>query len=211
MLLLSYGDNMNYKNVFKRETKVIAFVVIALTLVVIGTSYALFLQINNNRENQIVTAGSLVIEYSKGNTITVDENDENNCLIPQSDSTGSKNGGCKFSLNITNTGTLPMQYDLLVYNNTQDAPSDAEFVNYDVIRHSLQIQSSTEDTITTSAKSLSDLDLKGDKRVLHSSVIKPGESITIYLNVWISEDAPVSIIGQYVYLKLDVSGSVFEE
>ena len=71
---------MNYKKLFKRETKVIAYVVIALTLIVIGTSYALFLQVNNNRDNQVVTAGSLVIEYAKGNVVTVDENAENSFL-----------------------------------------------------------------------------------------------------------------------------------
>lgn len=202
---------MNYKKVFKRETKVIAFVVIALTLVVIGTSYALFLQVNNNRDNQVVTAGSLVIEYSKGNTITVDENAEDNCLIPQADSTGSKTGGCKFSLNVTNTGTLPMQYDLLIYDNTAEAPSVAKFVDHELIRHSLQTQVTGKDAVTTSPKALSELSLKDNKRVLQSSVINPGESITFYLNVWISESATIDIIGEYVYLKLDVVGSVYEE
>lgn len=201
---------MNYKNVFKRETKIIAFVVIALTLVVIGSSYALFLQVNNNRDNQVVTAGSLVIEYSKGNTITVDENDEDNCLIPQADSTGSKNGGCKFSLSVTNTGTLPMQYDLLIYNNTEEAPSDAKFVDHELIRHALQTEVTGKDAIVTTPQALSQLSLKDAKRVLQSSVINPGESITFYLNVWIDEEATVDIIGEYVYLKLDVVGSVYE-
>lgn len=206
---------MNYKKVFKRETKVIAYVVIALTLVVIGTSYALFLQVNNNQDNQVVTAGSLVIEYAKGNTVTVDENAENNCLKPQSDETGSSTSGCNFTLSITNKGTLPMQYDLLIYNNTADVdiPSDAQFVDHSLVRHSLNKQYSQEgsnsETIT-SAKALSELDLKENKRVLENSVIGVGETITFSLNIWISEDATVDIIGQYVYLKLDVVGSVYE-
>lgn len=206
---------MNYKKVFKRETKVIAYVVIALTLVVIGTSYALFLQVNNNQDNQVVTAGSLVIEYAKGNTVTVDENAENNCLKPQSDETGSSTGGCNFTLSITNKGTLPMQYDLLIYNNTTDVdiPSDAQFVDHSLVRHSLNKQYSQEgsnsETIT-SAKALSELALKENKRVLESSMIDVGETITFSLNIWISEDATVDIIGQYVYLKLDVVGSVYE-
>lgn len=204
---------MNYKNVFKRETKVIAYVVIALTLVAIGTSYALFLQVNNNRDNQIVTAGSLVIEYAKGNTITVDENAENNCLIPQSDSTGASTGGCKFTLSVTNTGTLPMVYDLLIYDNTTDAPKGAEFVDHSLVRHSLRKQISKEDTNSenvTQAKSLDELPLKENKRVLESAVIDVGETILFTLNIWISEEATSDIIGQYVYLKLDVTGVVYE-
>lgn len=202
---------MNYKNVFKRETKVIAYVVIALTLVVIGTSYALFLQVNNNRDNQVVTAGSLVMEYSKYNTVNVDENDENNCLIPQEDSTGSGSGGCNYTLSITNKGTLPMQYDLLIYNNTADAPSDAEFVDHSLIRHSLNKQNSKEGSdseVVTEAKALSELTLKDNKRILETSVIGVGETITFSLKIWISSNATADIIGQYVYLKLDVVGSV---
>lgn len=205
---------MNYKNVWKRETKVIAYVVIALTLVVIGSSYALFFQVNNNRDNQVVTAGTLTVEYAKGNTITVDENDTKNCLAPQEDATGSSTGGCKFTLSVTNTGTLPMQYDLLIYNNTKDAPSGAKFVDHSYIRHSLNKQSSREDANSenvTSAKSLNSLEQKDGKRVLESAVIEVGETITFSLNVWIKEEAPEDIIGEYVYLKLDVVGSVFEE
>ncbi len=202
---------MNYKKVFKRETKVIAYVVIALTLVVIGTSYALFLQVNNNQDNQVVTAGSLVIEYAKGNTVTVDENAENNCLTPQSDDTGSTTGGCNFTLSITNKGTLPMQYDLLIYDDVTEAPSDAKFVDHSLVRHSLNKQVSKEgaspETITN-AKALSDLESKDGKSILESSNIDVGETITFSLNIWISEDATVDIIGQYVYLKLDVVGSV---
>ncbi len=213
LVLLNYGDNMNYKKVFKRETKVIAYVVIALTLVVIGTSYALFLQVNNNRDNQVVTAGSLIIEYDKGNTIIVDENDENNCLIPQGDETGSGTGGCKFTLSVTNTGTLPMQYNLLIYDNVEEAPSDAVFVDHSLVRHSLNKQISKESTnmeTVTDAKSLSELTLNEGKRTLESNIIEVGETITFSLNIWISEEATIDIIGQYVYLKLDVVGSVFE-
>lgn len=206
---------MNYKKIFKRETRVIAYVVIALTLVVIGTSYALFLQVNNNQDNQVVTAGSLVIEYSKGNVVTVDENAENNCLKPQSDTTGADKGGCNFTLSITNKGTLPMQYDLLIYDdvNNEELPSNAQFVNHSLIRHSLTKQYSKEGAnsgVVTSGKSLSELKTKDSKSILENSMIGVGETITFSLNIWISEDATVDIIGQYVYLKLDVVGSVYE-
>ena len=108
---------MNYKKVFKRETKVIAYVVIALTLVVIGSSYALFMQVRNNTDNQIVKAGSLTVTYSNSNTTNVTTNDDGtNCLTPMTDDDGKQNG-CDFKLSIYNTGTLPMAYDLLIYNN----------------------------------------------------------------------------------------------
>ena len=202
---------MNYKKIFKRETKVIAYVVIALTLVVIGASYALFLQVNNNRDNQVVTAGSLVIEYANGNTIEPDENDENNCLIPQGDETGASSGGCKFTLSITNTGTLPMQYDLLIYND--EIPDGGEYVDHAYIKHSLNkqlVKEGTEVEKVSEKKAINTLEEKEGKRILETNTINVGETITFSLNIWVDENAPDSVVGQYVYLKLDVVGIVFE-
>lgn len=206
---------MNYKKIFKRETKVVAYVVICLTLIVMGTSYALFLQVNNNTNNQVVTAGSLTITYSGGNTVTVDDTAETNCLMPQSDADGGGSGGCKFTLSITNTGTLPMQYDLLIYDNTSEAPNGVTFVDHSLIRHSLKKQytvANKNETVTT-ANSLGDLSKYNstEKRILETSVIDAGETITFALNVWIDESASSDIVGQYVYLKLDVIGTVYEE
>lgn len=203
---------MNYKNILKRETKVIAIVVICLTLVVIGSSYALFLQVDNNTNNQVVEAGSLTVTYSNGNTVTVDSAEDGNCLLPQSDSAAATNG-CKFTLSVRNTGTLPMEYDLLIYNNTSDAPSGATLVDHSLVRHSLKKQYTVAGTTqtVTSAKALSSLSsYNSTKKILESSVINAGETITFSLNVWIDENASTDIIDQYVYLKLDVVGSVYE-
>ena len=206
---------MNYKKIFKRETKVIAYVVICLTLVVIGTSYALFLQVNNNSNNQVVTAGSLTITYSGGNTVTVDDTADSNCLLPQSDSDGGGSTGCKFNLSVTNTGTLPMQYNLLIYNNESDAPSGASFVDHAYVRHSLkkQFTVANKSETVTSASSIGSLGNYNstNKKILETAVIDAGETITFALNIWIDENASTEIIGQYVYLKLDVVGTVYEE
>ena len=205
---------MNYKKIFKRETKVIAYVVICMTILVIGTSYALFLQVDNNTNNQVVEAGTLTVTYSGGNTITVDDTDESNCLIPQSDADGSGSGGCSFNLSITNTGTLPMEYNLLIYDNKSAAPSGATLVDHSLIRHSLKKQytkAGTNETLTSSA-SLSELEIyeSTNKKTLENAIIDAGETITFALNIWIDEDASTDIIGQYVYLKLDVAGAVSE-
>lgn len=205
---------MNYKKIFKRETKVIVYVVIALTLVVVGTSYALFLQVNNNTNNQVVQAGTLTVTYSGGNMISVDETSNNNCLLPQSDSDGAGSGGCKFTLSITNTGTLPMQYNLLIYDNVAEAPEGAAFVDHALIRHSLKKQytvANKSETVTA-ADALGNLPTyETSKRVLENSVIEAGETITFALNIWVDDNATTDIIGKYVFLKLDVNGSVYEK
>ena len=211
---------MNYTKIFKRETKVIAYVVICLTLVVMGISYALFLQVNDNKANQIVTAGSLEITYDKGNVVTVSdvESVEGNCLTPQGDTSGMGSGGCEYELSIYNSGTLPMQYDLLIYDD-DDIPAGGEHVPHEYIRHSLskQYEEGSQPEVVTdeSKRALSSLDLKDDtKRIIERAVIQSGETIVFKLKIWIDANAPSdgeeSIIGKYVYLKLDVSGLVYE-
>lgn len=197
----------------------IAYVVICLTLVVMGVSYALFLQVNDNKANQVVTAGSLEITYDKGNVVTIPDDDSlDNCLMPQGDETGANSGGCTYELSIYNSGTLPMQYDLLIYDDAA-IPSGGSHVPHEYIRHSLSKQyeeGAQPEIVTTDAKrALSTLELKdGTKRIMERSVIAPQETIVFKLKIWIDENAPSegadSIIGKYVYLKLDVSGLVYE-
>ena len=198
---------MNYKNILKRETKVIAYVVIALTLVVIGASYALFLQVNNNSNNQVVEAGSLVIEYSGGNKINVEENAENNCLMPMSDEDGETNG-CKYTLSITNRGTLPMVYDLLIYDEEIEGN---QLVNHNAIKHTIKKQKGEKVEEVTSKKLISELEEKENKKVLEKSTIEVGETIAFTITIWIEETKGEMEVGNIVSLKLDVVGSVYED
>lgn len=206
---------MNFKNIFKREKKVIIIVVAVLTLVVIGGSYALFLKVSNNKENQTVTAGSLLIEYSSGNTIKPSD-DENSCLQPQSDESGAGTGGCEFTLSITNKGSLPSQYNLLIYDNAADLPEGGALLNHSAIRHSLKKNNPSDSSVDknktiTEAKALSELPKQDGKEVLESSTINPGETIEFTLHIWIDESSSFNIVNQYVYLKLDVTGTVYED
>ncbi len=210
---------MNYKKVFKRETKVIAMAVICMAIVLIGGSYALFFKVNQNSNNQVVEAGALVIRYDNGNVITVNEDDDSNCLIPMSDEEGAGNSGCKFTLSVHNTGTLPMNYQLLIYDDQASIPSGGTFTNHNYIKHSLSKKVSNKNTsdeaniVINDKKTLGSItELNQDsKKVLETSMINPNETVEFTLKLWIEENAPVDIIGQYVYLKLDVSGEVDDQ
>ena len=132
---------MNYKNIMKKETKVIAYVVICLTLVVIGVSYAMFLQVNKNTDNQVVETGSLVITYQNGNGEALSEGDivtSSECLEPMSDDEASIMNDCTYKLNILNRGTLPASYKLIIYNNVEELPGGGTFVDHSLIRLGLK-------------------------------------------------------------------------
>ncbi len=210
---------MNYKKVFKRETKVIALAVICMAIVLIGGSYALFFKVNSNSNNQVVEAGALVIRYDNGNVITVNEDDESNCLTPMSDDEGSGNAGCKFTLSVHNTGTLPMNYQLLIYNDQASIPAGGTFADHNYIKHSLSKKVSNQNTSDEASIVINDKKTIGsitelnqdNKKVLETSMIHANETVEFTLKLWIDENAPVDIIGQYVYLKLDVSGEVDDD
>lgn len=204
---------MNYKNIFKRETKIIAIAVIGLAVVLIGGSFALFVQVNRNQSNQIVEAGSLVIEYSNGNTVDLTNTsvDDESCLTPKDDVSGAGNGGCQFTFTVHNKGSLPMNYDLTIFDDTSSLPSGGSFVEHSYIKNTLIKQIGDASGVAlNSAKLLSTFDTDAEgKRVLEKqAVIQPNETIRYTLNIWIDENAPVEIIGKYVYLNYGVSGVV---
>lgn len=213
LVLLLYGDSMSYKNIFKRETRVIAIAAICMAVVLIGGSFALFVQVNHNQNNQVVEAGSLVIEYSNGNTVDLTNTsmDDESCLTPKDDVSGAGNGGCQFTFTVHNRGSLPMNYDLTIFNDTSSLPSGGSFVEHNYIKNTLIKQVGEASGVAlNSAKLLSTLETDGEgKKVLEKqAVIQPNETVRYTLNIWIDENAPVDIIGKYVYLNYGVSGVV---
>ena len=211
---------MNYKNIFKRETKIIVYVVICLTLVVLGTSYALFLQVNNNSNNQVVQAGSLTVTYTDGTTVSAtSEDDDKNCLNPVSNADGADSKGCKYEFSAQNSGTLPMSYDLLIYHETPTATTTN--VNFDQIHFSLTKQHTlnnkqTNDSVNNNSntKKLSELSnytSDTNKKVLETAKIEPKETIKFTLKIWIDENAAESLIGKNVNLKIEVKGKVYDK
>lgn len=206
---------MNYKSIFKREIKIIAMVVVFMAIVLIGGSFALFVQVNHNRNNQVVEAGSLVIEYSNGNIIDLTNlsMDDDNCLNPKEDVDGVGSDGCQFVFSVHNTGSLPMKYNLTIFDDDTSLPNGGSFVKHDYIKHTLikKVGDATAYSLN-SAKLLSFFEINSEgKRLLEKgAVIQPNETVHYTLYLWIDKDAPLEIIGQYVYLNYGVSGVVEE-
>ena len=106
--------------VLKTESKVIAYVVICLVIIVLGISYALFFEVKGNEKNQIVKAGTLEFTYVNGSQITNDTNSE--CFIPMSNEEALKHSECEYKISITNAGTLPGNYNINLTSETVDKP-----------------------------------------------------------------------------------------
>ena len=113
-------DNLNFKNIFKRETKLASYIVICLTIVVLSLSYAMFFKVEGNSKNQVVEAGDLVFTYENtSQTITSEGNSD--CFMPMSaDETSIYLGICDYRLSVQNTGSLKGAYTLRLVANEEN-------------------------------------------------------------------------------------------
>ena len=204
---------MNFQSIFKRETKVIIYVVSALTIVLIGAAYALFFKVRENTNNQVVQAGALIIEYKNNSDLVVAEGEENNCLHPTDDEDGNTNG-CKYEFTMTNSGSLESEYKLYLIDDLSELPEGKKLLDKQYIKYSLKKQVVAEGSEPEEVKKavvLNTLEEEKEKGLMiDSNTIGVSESIKFILTVWVDENAPTEIVGDYVRLKLNVSNIVNE-
>ena len=105
-------DNLSFKNIFRRETKLASYIIICLTVVVLSLSYAMFFKVDGNSKNQVVKAGDLVFTYENSSQ-TISSNDKSDCFLPMTtDETSLYLGTCDYKLSVQNTGSLKGAYTL---------------------------------------------------------------------------------------------------
>ena len=120
-------ENLSFKNIFKRETKLASYIIICLTIVVLSLSYAMFFRVNGNSENQVVEAGDLVFTYENSSQ-TITNTNSNECFMPMSgEETSLYLGTCDYKLSVQNTGSLKGAYTLRLIAN-EDNTIDASYL-----------------------------------------------------------------------------------
>ena len=116
-------SKLSFKNIFQRETKLATYIIACCTILVLGISYAVFFQVNQNSNNQVVEAGDLTFTYQDGNQIT--NANDNFCFEPMSDDEANLYGSeCSYQFSVQNTGSLMGSYTLtLNATESNTAPS----------------------------------------------------------------------------------------
>ena len=116
-------SKLSFKNIFQRETKLATYIIACCTILVLGISYAVFFQVNQNSNNQVVEAGDLTFTYQDGNQIT--NANDNFCFEPMSDDEANLYGSeCTYQFSVQNTGSLMGSYTLtLNATESNTAPS----------------------------------------------------------------------------------------
>ena len=188
--------NINYTQVIKKQTQIIALSVFVMVIGILGVSYALFMKVDQSEE-QTVQSGSLIMQLSAydGSTVITDNN------TPIDDNEGLLSKGYSFS--VTNNGTLPITYYIALYDNPDDTSTNK--VNYDYIKVSLDNGTPfTLGSITTKDSA--------DRSILKQDIsLAPDKYDTHNIKIWLDEDTPESEIGKTISLKIYAYGEVCED
>lgn len=210
---------MNYTNIIKRQNRAMIIIVFVLVLAVLGVSYAVFMQVGSNTNNQVITAGVLKIEYASTNGYI---NGSNSTIVPKSNDKAFEEAGYNFS--VKNTGTLPVTYQVYLYINYDEYEKDKAagtikgniFEKLEYLKYSLNTNNNKKNKISklASVKKYVDETLVETSKLVRKYQIYEGtlsgnQTIDNHnLRLWLDEDADLDQINRYVYLKLEVNSYV---
>ena len=163
--------------------------IFAVTMVSIGTTFAMFTVSSKSAEYNVVKTGTLTIDFSSSSS-TIGLNN----ALPMSDSSGLAQTGNTFT--IRNTGTLPANYtvslrddkDMITQDNCSDKQLDKSYIKYSIDN--------------TTAKLLSD-----STESLITGTLNAGESKTFTLKLWIDDYSPNTVLNKHYHGKIVVDAA----
>lgn len=213
--IIKMVNDMNYKSIIKRQGFIIGVCVICLAVVLAGTSYALFFQVNKNSENQVIQTGTLSVSYGKESQKITETN-----LVPMMDTYALKSSTVSSVIYIENTGTLPAKYQLAIsedwdtFSDRDDYTDNDEMIVLDYVRVAVY----KDGELIVDPTTISDLSTASNDSsmfLLNSGtldVLSTGNSTeTLVVKIWLSSETPVSEVGKFLFLKLHVTSLVDEE
>ena len=178
----------------KKVILIAVFILLAITIIFISTSYALFrFDVTKNTDFKVVI-GSLEL-------IIKDNKDEDkiilNNVVPTKDDVALQQDGYSFTL--TNTGTIDSFYSVYLDDILLDDAGerlDNKFIRFNLFNHT------TNYNVTSDLNSYLD-----DNRLIASGILKKGESITYTLRLWVNYNADNTAQNKYFASQIRVVGT----
>ena len=193
-------SSLSFQNIFQHQTKLAAYIIACMTILVLGLSYALFLRVDSNSANQVVTAGDLSFTYKDGSTIS--SSGHESCFLPMSDDeAGLYNSNCSYQFSAQNSGTLSAHYTFkLIDNGSSIASSKLKYV----------LKKQNGSGVLEVLKSGLVSELSGG--LLTEEDISPKAIVVYSIQVYIFDDSTVdNDISKAVNYTIDGSGLVKED
>lgn len=175
----------------KRQLTLTLVSILAVTLISIGSTFAMFTVSSKSAEYNVVKSGTLNISFDADSSSTIGLNG----ALPTSDSDGLAQTGNTFT--ITNTGSLTAEYtvslqddkDMITQDNCSDKQLDKGFIKYNIEGTNIKLLSDSIDS------------------TIISGSLKAGESKTFTLKLWIKEDATNEALGKHYHGKIVVDAA----
>ena len=175
----------------KRQLMLTLLSIFGVTLLSIGSTFAMFTVSSKSAEYNVVKSGTLNISFNADSSSTIGLNG----ALPTSDSDGLAQTGNTFT--ITNTGSLTAEYtvslqddkDMITQDNCSDKQLDKGFIKYNIDGTNIKLLSDSIDS------------------TIISGSLKAGESKTFTLKLWIKEDATNEALGKHYHGKIVVDAN----
>ena len=181
---------MKKKGKWKVQFLVMAFCVLGLVAVLVGSSYAIFSDVSDQGDYNTVTAGTLQLSYEDTQSLSLSN------LYPVSDVEGMTGEGYTFT--VRNIGTLPSDYKVMI----QD---DEAMIQADGCSDHLMPKANIKISIDGGTPFLLS-SIEESNYMITTGNLQPGESVTHVVKVWIDEASGNEILGTHFHGKVVVEG-----
>ena len=176
----------------KRQLLVTLFSILGVTIISLGSAYAVFTSVSKSADYNVIKVGTLNIDFGEDSSNTIDLSGQ----YPMSDEEGLKLKPYTFT--IKNTGTLTADYEVYIQDDQDMISKDNctnNQLNKDYIRYKL-------DTGTPANLS----SLAGSNYKIATGSLEPNGSVTYTLYVWIREGVGNDVLSKHYHGKIVVNG-----
>ena len=176
----------------KRQLLVTLFSIIGVTVISLGSAYAVFTSVSKSKDYNVIKVGTLNIDFGTDSSNTINLSGQ----YPMSDEEGLKL--TPYTFTIKNTGTLTADYEVFIQDDqdmiSQDNCSGNQ-LNKDYIRYKLD---------TGAPANLSSI--AGSNYKIATGSLEPNGSATYTLYVWIREGVGNDVLSKHYHGKIVVNG-----
>ena len=189
------------EKVIKKHAVIAVFSVIAVVIVVMSTTYAIFNSSHKNNEDQKIDIGTfdVTVTSSTGQIIITD-------IYPSTESNAKANSTYVYT--IENTGTYKVSYTAsLVDNTTSFKAGHSDYNSYPALplAQYSNIDYKYDNTNPGNLGSMSTA--TGTKIQVGSGTLNPGATETHQIKFWLDNNAPNDVIGKMLALQLVVDAT----
>lgn len=168
----------NYsKKILKSEAFISVIIVFVLAIGIIGTSYALYMDVDTDTDYQIVQVGDLAVGFDNGNNVISLKN-----MTPSDDDIALKSSDNIFSFYIYNTGTYTTDYNIKLIASDGNEVSE-QFINYQICKDNAK---NCEDIKTLS--DMKDFIIYNDELGPKKENEQTNPSVYYFLRIWINKN-----------------------